>query len=114
MMDDLTIARKYISKASKANHDGYEFKLSFTSFKNMMRSKKCKATGLTLTNPKKDGSRKFTDRSIDRLDNKKGYVKGNVVALCSGANTLKAMFENDQNPLTPEMAIKVAKFTKKI
>ena len=110
-LDDLEIARRYISKADRAVKEGYEFTLSFISYKNMMNAKKCKVTGMSLTTPRPSKCIRFTDRTIDRLDNRKGYVTGNVVAMCSGANNLKSMFEDKGNALTPAMAIKIAEFT---
>ena len=107
------MAKKYVAKADRARSDGYEFKISFTSFKNMMKAKRCKITGLTLTDRAKSSDIRFTDRTIDRIDNAKGYVKGNVAAVCHGANKLKSMFENPTNLLTTKMAKKIANFTEK-
>lgn len=99
-MCDVKLARKFISKKANADERGIEFKLSFLSFKNMMKAKKCYFTGLPLV----DGN-----RSIDRVDNKKGYVKGNVVACHQTVNCLKGMIEDGTNALTMQNVGKMLK-----
>jgi len=109
-MNDLEIAKKYVSKANRAKQAGHEFELSFTSFKNMMKAKKCQYTNLKLTENRSDNQHtRFLDRTIDRIDSTKGYIKGNVITACHGANNFKSIFEDGINPLTPEMAIKICK-----
>ena len=39
-MDDLTLAKKYISKADNARSRGIKFDMTFTAYKNLMRAKK--------------------------------------------------------------------------
>ncbi|MNF29684.1 hypothetical protein D3C85_1342250 [compost metagenome] len=86
------VARKYLSKRSDAEQRGIEFSLSIRSMENLMKAKTCYYTGFVLTEPD-GGHMKATDRTIDRVDSTKGYVKGNVVACCNAANQLKAMCE---------------------
>lgn len=81
---DLEIAKAYISKAKNAEDRGLEFSLSFTSFKNIKRAKKCKYSGLILT-------RKTS--TIDRVDPTKGYISGNVVACHTAINQAKSIVE---------------------
>jgi hypothetical protein len=40
-----------------------------------------------------------TDITIDRIDNTKGYVPGNVMAISRMANNFKSIFENPKYPL---------------
>ena len=103
-MNDYDIAQRYVSKANHARQNGIEFSLSFTSFKNMMKSKRCKYTGIELTD---SGKQLITDRTIDRIDSNKGYVKGNVVCICRAANQFKSLFENPQYPITLKLARKI-------
>lgn len=99
-MDDLLIARKYISKADNAKKYDIEFSLSLVSFKNLMSAKKCGYTGIKLTTPRGGGLPiRCTDRTIDRIDNTLGYISGNVIAVCHAANQLKAVWENPNNPI---------------
>lgn len=93
--EDISIARRYMSKADNARTRGIEFGLSFTAFKNLMRAKKCYYTGVELTQPISKNGMKSTDRTIDRIDSTKGYVSGNVVACCHAANQMKAMWEGN-------------------
>lgn len=89
--DDIALARAYLNKADQAKSKGIEFSISLTSFKNMLKSKKCYFTGLPLA------AETF---SIDRIDNSKGYVAGNVVACHLNFNSLKAMIENPTTQLS--------------
>lgn len=106
-MDDLKIAKKYIGKADRARTDGYEFKISFQSFRNMMLAKYCKFTGIKLTEPS-GPTQIASNRTIDRIDSSKGYVSGNVAAVCYAANKFKGMLENPNFKLTPDEVIKIA------
>lgn len=84
---DIVVATKYTNKFSNAMQRGLEFNLSLTSFKNMMRAKKCALTGLPVN---------LGNISVDRLDNKIGYVKGNVVACHKDVNHIKGILEGHQ------------------
>ncbi len=93
-MNDEGLARAYLNKSRSSKDRGIQFTLSLLSFANLMRSKKCAYTGILLTDPVKGKKGKGvvsrgTDRTIERLDNTKGYEKGNVIAVCYAANTLK-------------------------
>lgn len=95
--NDVLIAKAFIAKANSSADRGIEFNLSFTSFKNMCKAKKCYFTGLTLTPDT------FT---IDRIDSNKGYVTGNVVACHKDFNNLKSLIENQQTVLDLKMTLK--------
>lgn len=90
---DLYVARKMEGKANNARQRGIEFNLSFTAMRNLLMAKKCYYTGIPLTRPKAGCDLKASDLTIDRIDNTKGYVHGNVVACCHAANNMKAMAE---------------------
>jgi hypothetical protein len=95
---DLQWAKRYVIKSSLAEKSGHDFDLNFTSFKNIMRAKYCAYSGVELTTRFNSRQMKFTDRTIERVDNKLGYVKGNVVAICFGVNQLKSKMENPKCP----------------
>jgi hypothetical protein len=82
---DEALCRKYLNKLKNAKDRGLDFNLSLTSIKNIMRSKKCYYTGLPLT---------IENSTIDRVDSKVGYSKGNVVACHHEVNQLKSLFED--------------------
>ena len=44
--------------------------------------------------------------SLDRIDNSKGYVKGNVIAVSNVANNFKSIFENPVYKMDMKMATK--------
>lgn len=112
-MTDQEIARKYLDKIHNAKQRNIEFNLSLTAFKNLMRAKKCRYTKMVLTEGK-DGALIVSDRTIDRKDSSKGYIKGNCVAVCHGANQFKSIFENpkSKSKLAPELAARILKFIK--
>lgn len=90
-MDDIRLAQKYLNKVQNARSREIAFKLSFTSYKNLMRAKKCYYTGLSLSDV--DGA--ANQRTIDRIDSSRGYEKGNVVACCKAFNQMKGAMEKD-------------------
>lgn len=96
-MNDASIAKAYLNKIDNAKSRGVSFNLPLLSYINVMKAKKCYFTGLTLTD---------NNRSIDRLDNKLGYVKGNVVACINFFNKLKGITENPNNDITVDIIIK--------
>jgi len=92
---DLMVANRFRNKYKNSKDRGIEFSLSFRAMKNLLSAKKCYYTGLLLTNPEgpEEGKMKPSDLTIDRIDCKRGYVSGNVVACSNAANQLKAQFE---------------------
>ena len=91
-ISDLVLAKKYVSKADNARKRNIDFTLTLTGFRNLMNAKTCYYTGIALT----DGSEEIplgTKRTIDRIDHKKPYEKGNVVACCHAFNQLKNELE---------------------
>lgn len=110
IMTDEHIARKYLMKIENAKSRGIPFTLSFTAYKNLMRAQKCYYTGLTLSNI--EGSR--DQKTIDRINPKKGYVKGNVVACCAGFNQMKSAMERDGSIFLPNFQKAVGKMFKAV
>ena len=104
-MDDLLIARKYISKVDHAKEKGIHFDLSITSFANMMKAKRCGLTGIKLDS---------YNITVDRIDNDEGYISGNVMAVCTQANQLKSIWENPSSQLTQKNVLKMMKKLEKI
>ena len=90
MKNDLELARIYVAKAASAKDRGIEFTMSFTCFKNLMRAKRCYYTKELFVNDKGHHRK----RTIDRIDNKKGYVHGNVVACSNKINAIKNTWES--------------------
>ena len=88
---DMRIASKLQSKQQNARKRGLDFNMTFQSMKNIMEAKKCFYTGVLLTESQEGHNP--TDRTIERVDDSKGYVIGNVVACSYESNQLKAMFE---------------------
>lgn len=85
---DLVVGKKYVQLYESAIRRGKEFNLTHSDVRKLMTRKTCAYTGVSLTCGTTSGP-KPTDRTIDRLDPSKGYVKGNVFAVSHQANQLK-------------------------
>lgn len=92
MYTDLEIARKMLNKANDAKQRNIDFSLSFSTFKRLMYTKKCFFSGVNFENVENHP----LSRSIDRLDNSKGYVEGNVVACTVRMNSMKNSLSIEQ------------------
>ena len=82
-LTDLDVARKMLNLKQSADSRNIKFELSFNTLKKLMEQKKCFYTGREL-DAKGDYS-----ISIERIDNKLGYVEGNVVACTVEINRKK-------------------------
>ena len=102
-MTDLEIAKKYISKINNAEEKGHEFSLTLPEFTKLMRRKTCFFTRVVINDKLHQTG---NARTLDRLDNSKGYVTGNVVACTFYFNRLKAVFENPTSDLKPKQLIR--------
>lgn len=116
---DVYVARYYTNKVKNSRSEGHEFHLSLTQVKNMLRAKRCQLSGVELTHGAggegtKSPVRRFTDVTIDRIDNTKPYVSGNVMAVCYGVNTFKGVLENNETPLTFQHVNKMCKKLSKL
>jgi hypothetical protein len=96
-MCDIKIAQWYINKFNSARDRGIDFSMSIVTLRNISLAKKCYFTGLPLDDK---------TRTIDRVDNKRGYVKGNVVACHTSFNSLKSLIENPINNLDMKTCIR--------
>lgn len=103
---DCLVARKYRDKVSSSKTRNIEFKLSLNEFRQLLMRKNCAYTGIPLT-LHTQGNPSNTDLSIERIDNNKGYVKGNVIAVCYAANNIKSVFEDPNTFLTVKDAVKM-------
>lgn len=93
IITDCDVAKKFLQLQESARRRGKDFTISLVDVRTLLKKKVCYYTGL-----------KFTDednfkRTVDRIDNSKGYIKGNVVACTHIANQLKEMLvENKDSP----------------
>lgn len=81
---DQRVAEKYLQLMKSAEKRGKEFSLTIADVRKLVSTKRCYYTGVELSQT--DGDRFMT---VDRIDNEKGYVKGNVVACTHWANQIK-------------------------
>lgn len=112
---DLWCAQYYASKVQTSRSRGIEFSLTYQQVRNMLKAKKCFLTGVALTH-NNGGNLSGTDVTLDRMDASKGYVTGNVHAVCYAANNAKSAFENPAGIIgfkeVEKMMAKVNKYLK--
>lgn len=82
-LTDLDVAKKMLNLKQSADSRNIKFDLSFNTLKKMMEQKKC-----FYTNRKLDTKGDYS-MSIDRIDNRLGYIEGNVVACTVDINRKK-------------------------
>jgi hypothetical protein len=101
---DLDVAKKMLNLKQSADSRNIKFDLSFVTLKKLMEQKKCFYTSKTF-----DTKGDFA-LSIDRIDNKLGYIEGNVVACTVEINRKKTDITLEEI----EMIYKAIKKAKKI
>ena len=80
----------YLAKIRSSKDRGIDFSLTLSEYKRFSKLKTCYYTGLTLNSK---------TRTLDRIDNKVGYITGNVVVCHTTFNALKGLIENPMNEL---------------
>jgi hypothetical protein len=88
---DLTIAKKYNQLRMSAEQRNLEFKLTPYNVKMLLEETHCQYTGTEFAR-----GDPMTHRSIERVDNNKGYVPGNVIPVTMFANKLRSDHEIDR------------------
>lgn len=91
-------SRKRQSLKRSAAQRGIEFLLSSEEIKNLFEGagEKCSVCGCQYEQvTDKAGTSKSPCRSVDRIDNRYGYVLENVRIICAGCNTAKSIDERN-------------------
>lgn len=81
---EINLTKKYASKAHNASQAGHEFGLLYPQFKRMRIRKTCALTGLPMD---------LSTSTIDRIDNRKGYLPENSAGVRQDINQLKGKME---------------------
>jgi hypothetical protein len=87
---DIEVAKKMINLQQSATSRNIEFDLSFETVKSLLLRTNCYYTGLKFED---EGKVSF---SVDRVDSKKGYIEGNVVACSIDINSKKSNLTIDE------------------
>lgn len=103
---DKIIAGKYSMKVANAAKRGIEFNLTIAQYRKLFIRKKCAYTGVELTMVA-DGPLPGNYATLERIDNNKGYVMGNVVVISHEANSIKSVFERPDAPINVDVAVKM-------
>lgn len=106
---DLVVGEKWVNLRKSALRRGKDFNLTFSDVKRLLSRKKCAYTGVSFE-PTGDNQ-----RTIDRIDHTKGYVKGNVVPVTDLSNRVKnSLFEEHSGcDLTFSEVVKMIKVLEK-
>jgi len=88
LIDEFTPFRYHLRQASYRKH---EFNLTLEYLKETWDSQngKCVYTGITLKEWNYRGNNSFYTASLDRIDSRKGYIKGNVQFVSKNINYMK-------------------------
>lgn len=98
---DIEVAKKMINLQQSATSRNIEFDLSFETVKSLLLRTNCYYTGLKFED---EGKFSF---SVDRVDSKKGYIEGNVVACTIDINSKKSNLTTEE---INQLYIKIQKF----
>lgn len=84
ILTDIEVAKKMINLQQSAISRSIEFDLSFETVKSLLLRTHCFYTGIKFED---EGKLSF---SVDRVDSKRGYIEGNVVACSIDINSKKS------------------------
>ena len=103
--------RGYIIRNSKfmARRRGIHFDLKYTDFE---IPEYCPILNIKLTYLNESNGNHFSHSSLDRIDNSKGYIKGNVIVISRLANAMKNEANFEQLELFSENILKLINFYK--
>ena len=89
------ILTKRLNILKSANKRGLEFNLTDANIKTLLNKKTCYYTGVAFD----EGNDPMNVRTFERVDDTKGYVKDNVVAVTLRANRIKNILLEHDNEL---------------
>lgn len=97
---DYLIASRYMYLRKSAIERNKEFNLTLDDVRDLISTEFCAYTGIKLTESNTPDGEKDNPclRTVDRLDPDKGYIKGNVYAVCLGVNILKEKLFETSTP----------------
>lgn len=90
-----TVLTKRLNILKSANKRGLEFNLTDANIKTLLNKKTCYYTGVAFD----EDNDPMNVRTFERVDDTKGYVKGNVVAVTLRANRIKNILLEHDNEL---------------
>ena len=82
---DKEVAKKFLMIEQSAESRGFKFNLTLRTIRRLLNTEKCFFTGELLNNIENDSNQ----RTFDRINNRQGYIEGNVVACCRNINMKK-------------------------
>ena len=83
---DKEVAVKFLNIEQSASKRGFKFDLKLSTIRRLLNTEKCFFSGVTLNNIELDDNQ----RTFDRIDNRKGYVEGNMVTCSRKVNSKKS------------------------
>ena len=88
---------RWLGARDRSNRHGFDFSLSLEDLENLWieQDGTCALSGIKMTYELQNG-RTPTNVSIDRIDQSKGYVTGNVQLVCMACNQIKSDLSEDE------------------
>lgn len=106
--NDVKLAKRYLDKSKNAQKRKLEFTLTFSDYKRLSKIKRCQYSGIVLVDEfSEDPGIAWRRRSLERVDNTKGYTRENTIVICQGINQFKSTWEDPTNPLDLKMVTKI-------
>ena len=84
-VSDKEVAKKFLQIEQSAETRGFKFNLTLRTIRRLLNTEKCFFTGEILNSVENDPNQ----RTFDRINNRQGYIEGNVVACCRNINMKK-------------------------
>jgi hypothetical protein len=96
--ENVFLAKKYLSLKQSAANRGMDFNLTIEELGELLKDRKCYFSGVDLVCYEHSPGDDLPDNylTIDRLDNNKGYVSGNVVCCSKSMNIIKGQMSPDK------------------
>lgn len=105
---DTMVASRYGMKVHNAGVRGKDFQLTLSQFRNLYKRRYCAYTGVALAYKRdENGKTPPNFATLERIDNLKGYVMGNVVVVAHEANQVKSVFESKCGTIDVRTAVRM-------
>ena len=104
---DTMVASRYGMKTHDALTRGKHFDLTIAQFRKLYMRKRCAYTGVELVFKRDGNGTPANYATLERVDNTKGYVIGNVVVVSHEANQIKSVFESKAGTIDVRVAVKM-------
>lgn len=89
------ILQCYVNRTMSAPTRGLEFNMSVNAFIRIKQQTHCAYSGIEFTEVSKNGGYQPYAQTLERIDNTKGYVDGNVIPVCYLYNNVRKTYTSE-------------------